>query len=200
MLGELARYRDASGLYRTWLAPEKEYQGIDPGHDSNPTDIAIQMHVYLMLREFDPTAARNLCNVLQRSIGDGDHWVYYAKTPIVPYLRGAELRQLGCAITLPMDRLAQPVPGQEIWIAAAQRLAEEKASPPNAHARQAMVNLLARIGSDDFAEVRNSPPLVYHNDLSATVKRFYWSEDFGYALWLRLYEAAHAGQVQQPSP
>ena len=28
---------------------------------------------------------------------------------------------------------------------------------------------------------------MYHNDLTATVRRFYWSEDFGYALWLRLY-------------
>jgi hypothetical protein len=37
------------------------------------------------------------------------------------------------------------------------------------------------------------PPLLYHNDLSASVKRFYWSEDVGYALWLRLYEAAYAG-------
>ena len=67
MLGELARYRDARGLYRTWLAPQEEYQSIDPGRDPNPTDIAIQMHVYLMLRELDPPAAQNLCNALQRS-------------------------------------------------------------------------------------------------------------------------------------
>ena len=46
------------------------------------------------------------------------------------------------------------------------------------------------IGSDDFAQLRSSPPLLYNNDLSATVRRYYWSEDFGYALWLRLYEAA----------
>ena len=31
----------------------------------------------------------------------------------------------------------------------------------------------------------------YHNDTSATVSRFYWSQDFGYALWLRLYESVH---------
>jgi hypothetical protein len=40
---------------------------------------------------------------------------------------------------------------------------------------------------DDFAFVREFPPLMYHNDLTASVRRFYWSEDFGYALWLRLY-------------
>ena len=41
--------------------------------------------------------------------------------------------------------------------------------------------------------VRQSPPLLYHNDLTATVPRYYWSEDAGYALWLRLaYELRRA--------
>jgi len=70
------------------------------------------------------------------------------------------------------------------------RLVETVASPQDANVRQAIRNLLARIGSDDFAQLRRSPPQLYHNDLSATLKRFYWSEDFGYALWLRLYEAS----------
>jgi hypothetical protein len=61
-------------------------------------------------------------------------------------------------------------------------------SSPDEHSRQAIRNLLMQIGSDDFAQLRHSPPLLYHNDLSATVRRFYWSEDVGYALWLRLYE------------
>jgi hypothetical protein len=201
MLEELAGYRDARGLYRTWLAPQKEYRNLDPGSDPNPTDIAIQMHVYLMLRKLDPPAAQNLCNALQRSYWDGDIWTYYSKAPLVPYLRSAELRHLDCAIPPPTERLALPAAGQEIWSEAARLLAETTASQPDAHARQAIRNLLARIGSDDFAQIRRSPPLLYHNDLSATVKRFYWSEDFGYALWLRLYEASggEAGQLQQPS-
>ena len=58
MLRTLARYRDARGLYRTWLAPREQYQCLDPGRDPNPADIAIQMHVYLMLRELDPPAAQ----------------------------------------------------------------------------------------------------------------------------------------------
>ena len=53
----------------------------------------------------------------------------------------------------------------------------------------AIRHLLAQLGADDFALLRKAPPLLYHNDLSASVKRFYWSEDAGYALWLRLYEA-----------
>jgi len=202
MLGELARYRDARGLYRTWLAPQKKYQNLDPGRDPNPTDIAIQMHVYLMLRELDAPAAQNLCHALQRSLGDKDIWVYYAKAPLVPYLRNAELPQLGCGIPQPTERLALPAAGQEIWSEAVRRLAETMASPQKANVRQAIGNLLGRIGSDDFALLRRSPPLLYHNDLSASVKRFYWSEDFGYALWLRLYEAARVetGQLHQPSP
>lgn len=190
MLGELARYRNARGLYRTWLAPQKEYQCLDPGSDPNPADITIQMHVYLMLRELDPPAAQNLCNALQRSFEDGNLWVYYAKAPLVPYLRSAELRQLGCAVPLPTERLALPVAGQEMWSEAGRLLVETTASPQDANVRQEIRNLLVRLGSDDFAQLRRSPPLLYHNDLSATVKRFYWSEDAGYALWLRLYEAA----------
>jgi len=202
MLEELARYRDARGLYRTWLAPQKKYQSIDPGRDPNPTDIAIQMHVYLMLHEFDQVAAQNLCNALQRSSGDEDLWTYYSKAPLVPYLRNAELGHLGCAIPPPAERLALPATGQEIWSEAAHRFVDMMASPQRGNAQQAIRNLLVRIGSDDFALLRRSPPLLYHNDLSASVKRFYWSEDFGYALWLRLYEATHleTGQLHQPSP
>ena len=200
MLGELARYRDARGLYRTWLAPQKQYQCLDPGSDPNPADITIQMHVYLMLREFDPPAAQNLCNALQRSSGDEDVWTYYAETPLVPYLRSGELRRLGCAIPLPAERLARPAAGQEIWGEAARLLVEITASPQDANVRQAIRNLLVRLGGDDFAQLRRSPPLLYHNDLSATVNRFYWSEDFGYALWLRLYEASAVETVQPHRP
>jgi hypothetical protein len=201
MLGDLAHYRDARGLYRTWLAPQNQYQCIDPGSDPNPADIAINMHVYLMLRELDPPAAQNLCTALQRSYGNGGIWIYYAKAPLVPYLRSAELRQLGCTIPLPTERLALPAAGQEIWSEAVRRLVETMASPQDANVRQALRNLLVRIGSDDFAQLRRSPPLLYHNDLRATVRRYNWSEDFGYALWLRLYEAAgvETGHLHQPS-
>lgn len=202
MLAELARYRDARGLYRTWLAPQSQYQCIDPGNDPDPTDIGIQMHVYLMLRELDPSAAQNLCDALQRAIGDRDIWVYYSKTPLEPYLRSAELRRLGCAIPLPTERLALPAAGQEIWSEAVRRFVDADASSPDADSRQAIRDLLVRIGSDDFAALRSSPPMLYHNDLSATVSRYYWSEDFGYALWLRLYEIAviEPEHIQQPTP
>ena len=192
MLGELARYRDERGLYRTWLAPRDRYECLDPGREENPADATIQMHVYLMLRELDPPAAVNLCGALQRAIGDNDLWVYYSSAPLVPFLRGAELQQRGCAVPLPMDRLGQSATGQGIWNDAMRQLVAMISSPPTAADRKAIFDLLARIGRDDFAELRRTPPLLYHNDLTATVPRYYWSEDFGYALWLRLYDAARA--------
>jgi hypothetical protein len=48
--------------------------------------------------------------------------------------------------------------------------------------------VLRELARDDFALIRMNPPLLYHNDLTATVTRYYWSEDAGYALWLRLYD------------
>jgi hypothetical protein len=202
MLKKLAEYRDTRGLYRTWLAPQKDYQNLDPGRDPNPTDIGIQLHVFLMLRKLDPPAAENLCQALRRSLGDEDIWPYYAKAPLIPYLRSAEVRELGCEIPLPTERLALPAKGQEIWSEAARLLVETKTSPASPDAQKAIGDLLARLGKDDFALLRSSPPLLYHNDMSATVKRFYWSEDFGYALWLRLYEAVRVepGHLRSSSP
>jgi hypothetical protein len=77
-----------------------------------------------------------------------------------------------------------------VWSEAVRLIAETTSSRQDAKVRPAIRDLLVRIGRDDFAQIRHSPPLLYHNDLSATVTRFYWSEDFGYALWLRLYEIA----------
>ena len=154
MLRTLARYRDGRGLYRTWLAPQNRYQCLDPGRDPDPADIAIQMHVYLMLRQFDRPAARGLCKAIRRWSGNDEVWVYYAKTALVPYLRSAELEQLGCTIPLPTARLARPVPGQEWWSEAARRLVQTGASGPGANARQPIRDLLARLGDDDFALLR----------------------------------------------
>lgn len=190
MLDVLAAYRDVRGFYRTWLAPRKDYRCLDPGSDPNPTDIAIQLHVYLMLRELDPPSAQALCGTLQRAFGDEDIWVYYAKSALLPYLRVAELQQRGCPLPLPVERLALPVEGQAIWSEVVNRLVALTTSPDDAPARHGARVVLARLGADDFALLRRTPPLLYHNDLSATVRRYYWSEDAGYALWLRLFGAA----------
>jgi hypothetical protein len=191
MLTTLARYRDAQGLYSTWLSPVNRYRCIDPGRNPNPADLTINMHVYMMLREFDRPAARALCKALQRSAADDDVWVYYEQTALVPYLRTAELEQLGCPIPLPTARLARAVPGQAWWSEVARLLVQAAESPPHANARQTIRAVLAQLGEDDFAVIREAPPLLYQNDLTANVPRFYWSADAGYAMWLRLYEAAN---------
>ena len=54
-------------------------------------------------------------------------------------------------------------------------------------------SLLGQLAANDFTLLRESPPLVFHNDLTANVPRFYWSRDAGYALWLRLYAALAPG-------
>jgi hypothetical protein len=150
------------------------------------------MHVLLLLAQVDPPAARALCGALGRAVAEDRVWVYYQAAPLVPMLRQADLRQAGCPLRLPAPRLRTRVPGQEVWVAAVgqlQRLLDPGLPAP---AAAATLTLLQTLAADDFSLVRRSPPLLYHNDLTASTRRFYWSEDFGYALWLRLYlENAH---------
>jgi hypothetical protein len=193
-LATLDRYRTPEGLYRTWLAPREAYQCLDPGRDPNPADIAIQMHVLLLLAKVQPPAGRALCQALRPVVDQDRVWVYYRKTPLVPILRLPDLRQAGCALELPASRMRTPVPGQEIWVSLV-RLLERARTPGGPPADAAEIRaVLRQLAKDDFALLRKSPPLLYHNDLTATVPRYYWSEDAGYALWLRLYdEYAHLG-------
>lgn len=185
-LATLARYRTADGLYRTWLAPREAYQCLDPGTDPNPADFTIQMHVLQMLAREQPAAGRALCAALRTVVDEDRVWVYYARAPLVPMLRLRDAARAGCTLTLPEPRTRTPVPGQEIWVSVVRVLgrppATGEAAPDLEEARQ----LLAQLAQDDFSALRKSPPLLYHNDLTGTVSRYYWSEDVGYALWLRL--------------
>lgn len=192
MLENLSQYRDARGLYRTWLAPVERYQNIDPGNDPDPVDATIQMHVYLMLRELDPAVASTFCDALKKAVDQEDVWVYYAKAPLVPFLRSAELRQKGCNLGISSDLLRRAAEGQEIWSDLARRLVSAMSQRPSADDRRTGIELLTRIAGDDFSAIRRAPPLLYHNDLTGHVSRYYWSEDFGYVLWLRLYDATAA--------
>ena len=175
-LATIDRYRTREGLYRTWLAPREAYQCLDPGRDPNPADLTIQMHLLLLLHEVRPPAARALCRALRPVVDEDRVWVYYRKAPLVPMLRISDLRRAGCELKLPERRMRMDVPGQRIWGSVVR-----PSSPGQARA------LLRELARDDFALLRSNPPLLYHNDLTATVSRYYWSEDVGYALWLRLY-------------
>ncbi len=182
-----AAYRTADWLYRTWLAPSDHYQCLNLGADPNPADIAIQMHVLMLMSKADPPAASALCSALKRAV-DGDRiWVYYRIAPLVPLLRLADLRESGCAMQLPLSRRQTPVAGQELWLSAAWMLDSARGDGSPKPDPVEVREWLQRIAEDDFLYVRHSPPLLYHNDQTASLPRYYWSEDFGYALWLRLY-------------
>jgi hypothetical protein len=193
MLKTLARFRRSDGLYKTWLAAQSDYECIDPGTDPDPADLVNNMHIYLMLRRASPPAARRLCTAIQRAARADRAVVYYDQAPLVLYLRSVELGGSGCRVPLPTARLAHTAArGQEPWVAAVRALAGTLSARPDARARAEIDALLTRLGDQDFAALRANPPLMYHNDLTASVNRFYWSEDAGYALWLRLYTAARA--------
>jgi hypothetical protein len=186
-LAVLDRYLTAEGLYRTWLAPRDRYQCIDPGKDPNPVDVGIQMHILMLLAKADPPAARALCGALRRTIDDDRIWVYYHEAPLIPILRQADLQKAGCSVRLPTSRLRTAVPGQEVWVDAGLLL--ERFLSPHALApgSSETVALLRTLSDDGFASLRRTPPLLYHNDRTASTPRFYWSEEFGYAVWLRLF-------------
>lgn len=182
-LATIGRYRTAEGLYRSWLAPREAYQCLDPGSDPNPADIAIQMHLLLLLSEVRPAAGRALCEALRPVVDQDRFWVYYRKTPLIPMLRLPDLRRAGCALELPASRMRTDVPGQQIWVSVVGLLTGKMT-----HGDPVLIRAVLReLARDDFALIRMNPPLLYHNDLTASVSRYYWSEDAGYALWLRLY-------------
>ncbi|MBI5439915.1 MAG: hypothetical protein HY900_01755 [Deltaproteobacteria bacterium] len=197
-LATIDRYRTPGGLYRTWLAPRDAYQCLDPGSDPNPADLVIQMHLLQLLAEVRPSAGRALCEALGPVVDDDRVWVYYRKTPLVAMLRLTDLRRAGCALDLPEPRMRTDVSGQQIWVSVVRLLRggmTPGGAPPDAVLVRAVLRELAR---NDFALVRTNPPLLYHNDLTATVARYYWSEDAGYALWLRL--CAEYGRPRDPRP
>lgn len=179
-LATLRQYRTGEGLYRTWLAPREAWQCLNPGSDPNPADIAIQMHLLMLLAEAQPRAGGALCAALRPVLDQDRIWVYYRMAPLVPMLRLPDLKRAGCALELPESRKRTAVPGQEIWLSVVRLLGGRADSAETE-------TVLSQLAKDDFALLRTHPPLLYHNDLTATVPRYYWSEDVGYALWLRLY-------------
>jgi len=139
------------------------------------------------LSQANPPAARALCQALQQSIHDERIWVYYRVAPLLPILRQADLRQAGCPLAVPAERIRAAQPEQDMWMAAASQLERMLGvgGPPPTNAETH--DLLVKLAKDNFAALRSTPPLLYHNDLTASVTRYYWSEDLGFALWLRLY-------------
>jgi hypothetical protein len=197
-LATLNRFRTADGLYRTWLAPRDRYQCIDPGNDPNPADIAIQIHVLMLLAQVDPPGARALCDVLQKRVADEEIWVYYRRAPIIVGLRMNDARKAGCPLQLPQSRPQVTPPGQEVWAEAIELLRRFESAEATDATHSETAGLLYRLAAADFSVLARTPPLLYHNDLTASVPRLYWSEEFGYALWLRLYFENERGRSKLP--
>ena len=189
-LATMTEYRAPNGLYRTWLAPQSQYQCINPGSDPNPTDIGIQLNIHVLLAGVDPPAATALCDAMQREVGKDENWVYYStKAPLLPLLRLVDVRAAGCALDIAPQRLRTDVAAQAPWIEVGNLVTRFEGAEARLRDRKRAAELLAALSAEDFAAVKREPPLLYHNDFSASVKRFYWSEDVGYALWLRLHRA-----------
>ena len=186
-LETLQRYRTGEGLYQTWLAQPGQFSCLNPGADPNPPDVGIQMHLFLWLAQVDPPAARALCTALRSTIDQERLWVYYRKAPLVPVLRQPDLKAAGCELPLPPARVQTDIPGQQVWLDAARMLAQLEAGQATADTRARLRPWLQEQSKEGFSAVRQNPPMLYHNDLSASVSRLYWSEDVGYAIWLRLY-------------
>lgn len=186
-LATLAEYRRQDQLYRTWLAPRGSFQCIDPGKDPDPADVAIQMHILMFLAQARPADSRLLCTALDKAIDDDRIWVYYKIAPLIPILRRVDLKFAGCSVSLPPARLKSNVAGQDIWNHAGLLLSQLLASNSPVAPSAEINDLLRKLAQDNFAAIRENPPLLYHNDMTASTPRFYWSTDFGYALWLRLY-------------
>lgn len=193
-LETLGRYRRPDGLYRTWLAPQEDYQCIDPGSDPNPADIGIQINILLLLAQVDQPAARALCDALRPRLDDDSLWVYYRLAPAIVALRRGDLERAGCPLELPERRLSTGVAGQETWMQVVTLTERLEGGERAAAVVDDAISLLGALAKTDFTALRQDPPLIYHNDLTATVSRYYWSQEVGLALWLRLHLAVESAR------
>ncbi len=191
VVAALNAHRSANGLYRTWLADESSFVAVNTGRDANPTDIGIQLDVLVFLARSDPAAAARLFSALKGSMGSDSLWVYYRMTPLLPILRVADLARLGYVLEIPPDRRRARIDGQADWVRTCELIGRLDRSEAGPDLRTEAIGLLHRLAGD----IPGHPPLFYHNDLSASVSRYYWSRDFGYALWLKLYTEMTAGPV-----
>ena len=186
----LAEYRTDDGLYRTWLASQRAYRCFYERffpRDPNPPDVGIQMHVYLFLAKHDVKAAAGLCRALRQRIADDRIWVWYTLAPLLPLIREVDLAQAGCPVRVPDRLLERVVSGQTVYMAQARLFRDLLLRSDPSEFRAPVIEVLSQLAADGFAKVSLTPPLLYHNALSASPPHYHWSEDVGYALWVRLY-------------
>jgi len=104
-------------------------------------------------------------------------------TPKAPLFLPSQLRIVGNSVANSAGHGASALPaaGQDVWSAAWTLLVQAMAAPQT-NVRQAIQHLLASLGNGDFRPTPSARRHALHNDLIATRKRFYWSDDFGLLL------------------
>lgn len=142
----------------------------------------------------DEPAARTLCDAIRHRLDDDSLWVYYRLAPAIVALRRGDLELAGCPLELPTGRLATPVAGQDTWMEVITLTQHLEGGDRLKATIDEAVSLLDLLAQTDFAAIEKDPPLIYHNDLTATVSRYYWSREVGLALWLRLHLAVEAAR------
>lgn len=185
----LDHWRHPRGGYRTWLDDPKNYSCIVPGKDPNPVDVGANLHFYLLLKEFHPQAAVPLCTELISLVSNPDHWVWYRYAPLVPFLRIQEAKEKGCPIPFP-ERLFSSLPAeQHFYLKMAKALIDLEGDPSSSLIMGS--RLLKEASAQHFFFFRTRPPVLYHNDPTSSLPRFYYSPQFAFGLWIRIYIRLH---------
>ena len=147
----------------------------------------------MWLHRADAAAAQKLCQALQARADDASLWVYYRRAPAAVAWRLQDLQSMGCPLKLPRALLTVQDPDQQRWLKVIEQIHRTEASRDRSQL-QANEELLRQLADDRFRRVWQAPVLYFHNDLTATVRRYYWSPELGLALWLRLYAATEAAR------
>jgi hypothetical protein len=190
VLEVLREYRSEDGLYRIWLSPGGRTGHSAVGDDPNPADIQTQIHILQFLAIHAPAAAAELCAALADHVSDRDLWTYSESSPWLYHVREIDLRALGCDLPRPEALLRTELDHQQPYMDLSRLLRDLLLAEDPAPLKDDVLDALTLIAADNFARVNRTPMLIYHNDLTSTVARFYWSKDLTLALWMRLYHEA----------
>jgi len=200
VLDVLEKYRAANGLYQIWLSPGGRTGHEAVGDDPNPADIQTQIHILQFLAIHAPEEARALCSALSTRVMDPDLWTYSELSTWLYIVREIDLAAMGFELPRPDALLQTSLEHQAPYQELVRLLRDLCLSPNPAALGDPIATLLERIAADDFQYVQATPLLLYHNDLTSTVSRFYWSREFAYALWVRLYLEARERIEGWPEP
>ena len=200
VLETLDEYREDNGLYSIWLSPGGRTGHSAVGDDPNPADIQTQIHILQFFSVYSPERAAALCSALVPYVSDRGYWTYSEASTWLYVVREIDLASLGCALPRPDALLRTELEHQRAYMDLVRLLRDVVLSADPAPLEQEVRDVLTLLAADDFERVREAPLLLYHNDLTSSVSRFYWSKDLALALWIRLYLEADRNFQNWPDP